>query len=143
MPISIKGGELMQKTLTWRSFPPYSTNFTIDSINDYHQTQIFVRVKGIGDIEENDPLREKKENLIGSIMQFDLKDVFHRFRSGTFNGERYSFLSNGGEEYDSEFHFVLDMIEEKIYDRILSEYGLDLDYVQWEEVYWEEVEEVN
>ena len=130
----------MQKTTTWRRVPEYCTNFGVDPI----QTKIFLRVTGVGTLRlkpENDPLRQAKRNLLDSVIELDLRDVFHRYRSGNWNPDYYPTHYIGEEEYDSESHFVSEMIEEKkyeIFDRIHREYGLKLNpeetCVEFEEV---------
>ena len=118
----------MTQTITWKPLNEYSTNLDLYPFGDNPvNTKIFIRVTDVdldvtndcGDPEpDEDEKKELEADVIGSVFAFDLED----------DAEFYT------SEYDSEFHFVREIIDEQIADRISDEFGWLVNYASWEEV---------
>ena len=127
------------KNITWKALPKFTTNLNLFPTGDQKvETKIIIRITD-ADIIFLNSHTEKKKDLIGKIFQFDLRNVIHRFSSGHYDPNRWEQF-RWRETYDSEAHFVQEMIDEQIEDRITDEYGA---ISTFHYVGWEEVEEIN
>ncbi len=124
----------MQKTITWKTLPKYTTNF--NPFSEPPNNLVFIRLK---DFTYDRPEEDWKEKLRGVILPFNLKDVEHRYCSGHY--DRYgNKISRSRETFDSEYHFVQELIDEAMYPRLIEDFEFRPNWWDWEEV---EVEEGN
>ena len=116
------------KTINWQKLKKYQTN--LDFLNPYGgkpNTKIFIRLTDVefdftfSEIKPDEyDVRRAKGYVIGKIFSFDLKDDIKNYSHS---------------EYDSEYHFVMETIGEKLPDVIsASTPSWCIRHTIWEEV---------
>ena len=124
----------MKQTITWKKVPQYTTNF--DLYSEPPNYVVFIRIK---DFTYDSPVEDWKEKLKGIILKFDLTNERKHYRSGYYDEHRYDrWEYRNKQEFDSEYHFVQEIIDSKIYSRLSD--GFEIRPNWWD---WEEVEEEN
>tara|TARA_B100000287_G_scaffold420926_1_gene460937 strand:+ start:943 stop:1314 length:372 start_codon:yes stop_codon:yes gene_type:complete len=116
--------------ITLSELPRYSTN--LDFVHPYGGSKpnykVLIKVTDVSfdtsnDCGEPEPSEEEREELenefIGTILKFDL-DGFTEYYSPN--------------EFDSEYHFLSEHLDECLADRISDETGWLVNYANWVEV---------
>ena len=118
----------MTKAPTLWELPRYSTNLDLIPYGSNKPNyKVLIKVTDVdldvtndcGDPEpDEDEKKELEADVIGTVFEFDLEEDAQFYTS----------------EYDSEFHFVSECIDEQIADRISDESGWLVNYANWVEV---------